>query len=116
MSNEKTALQDARIESVKTRTVSIPLDNPTSFSTRKVCAREYTLVKIRTEDGHEGIGFCYAGSHGGTIVSHAVRELFRDRLVGQPAYRTEGVWQGVSQDKLLHGRGGAVLRGRSVVC
>jgi len=115
MSNEKTALQDARIESVKTRTVSIPLDNPTSFSTRKVFAREYTLVKIRTEDGHEGIGFCYAGSHGGTIVSHAVRELFRDRLIGQPAYRTEGLWQELYQDTLLHGRAGSVMRGLSII-
>ena len=55
--------------------VSVPLDDPTSFSTRIVTARDYTLVRVLSEDGAEGIGFCYAGNVGGEVVTTAVREL-----------------------------------------
>ncbi|MFL6676605.1 MAG: mandelate racemase/muconate lactonizing enzyme family protein, partial [Massilia sp.] len=91
---------DARIVSVEARTVSIPLDNPTAFSTRQVLARDYTLVRVRTADGHQGIGFCYGGSRAGVLVTHAVRELFRATLVGQSALRVEGLWQDMYRDSL----------------
>lgn len=105
----------SRITSVETRTVSIPLDNVTSFSTRKVSARDYVLVKIGTEDGQEGIGFCYGGSRAGILVAHAVRELFKPMLIGQSALRVEGLWQEMYQDSLLHGRAGSVMRALSIV-
>ena len=41
---------DARIVAVEARTISIPLDNPTSFSTRQVLSRDYTVVRVRTGD------------------------------------------------------------------
>ncbi len=56
----------SRIVSVEARTVTIPLEKPTSFSTRQVFARDYAVVRVRTEDGHEGQGFCYGGSRGGS--------------------------------------------------
>lgn len=110
-----TAVQGARIQSVQACTVRVPLDNPTSFSTRKVLAREYALVKIRTEDGYEGIGFCYAGSHGGSVVAQAVRELFQNGLVGQSALRVEGHWEAMYQESLLHGRTGSIMRALSII-
>jgi L-alanine-DL-glutamate epimerase-like enolase superfamily enzyme len=106
---------DSRIVSVEARTISIPLDNVTSFSSRKVSARDYTLVKIRTADGHEGIGFCYGGSRGGVMVTHAVRELFKSLLIGQSALRVEGLWNEMYQDTLLHGRAGSVMRALSII-
>lgn len=106
---------DSRIVSVEARTISIPLDNVTSFSTRKVSARDYTLVKVRTADGHEGIGFCYGGSRAGVLVTHAVRELFKPLLIGQSALRVEGLWQEMYQDSLLHGRAGSVMRALSII-
>ncbi len=106
---------DSRIVSVEARTVSVPLDHVTSFSTRKVSARDYVLVKIRTADGHEGIGFCYAGSRAGVLVAHAVRELFKPMLLEQDALRVEGLWQEMYQDSLLHGRAGSVMRALSIV-
>lgn len=107
--------QGARITSVQSRTIRVPLDNATSFSTRKVLARDYTLTRVATEDGHEGIGFCYGGSRGGSLVSHAVRELFRDLLIGQDAQRVEGLWEEMYQESLLHGRAGSVMRALSTV-
>jgi L-alanine-DL-glutamate epimerase-like enolase superfamily enzyme len=106
---------DARIVSVEARTVSIPLDHPTSFSTRQVLARDYTLVRVRTADGHQGIGFCYGGSRAGVLVTHAVRALFRDTLVGQNALRVEGLWQDMYRDSLLHGRAGSTMRALSIL-
>ncbi|MCQ6258291.1 mandelate racemase/muconate lactonizing enzyme family protein [Pseudomonas sp. Q11] len=106
---------DSRIVAVEARTISIPLDNVTSFSTRKVSARDYVLVKIRTADGHQGIGFCYGGSRGGVMVTHAVRELFKPLLIGQSALRVEGLWQEMYQDSLLHGRAGSVMRALSII-
>lgn len=106
---------DSRIVSVEARTIRIPLDQVTSFSTRNVSARDYTLVKVRTADGHEGIGFCYGGSRGGVLVTHAVRELFKSQLVGQSALRVEGLWQEMYRDSLLHGRAGSTMRALSII-
>jgi len=108
-------MTDARIVSVEARTVRIPLDHVTSFSTRQVAARDYGLVRIRTADGHQGIGFCYGGSYGGVMVAHAVRELFAERLKGESALRVEGLWQELYQDSLLHGRAGSVMRALSII-
>jgi len=116
MQNEATDYtNDSRIVSIEARTVSVPLDNVTSFSTRKVSGRDYTLVRVRTADGHEGIGFCYSGSRGGVMVTHAVRELFKPLLLGQSALRVEGLWQEMYQDSLLHGRAGSVMRALSII-
>jgi len=108
-------MTDARIVSVEARTVRIPLDHVTSFSTRQVAARDYTVARIRTADGHHGIGFCYGGSHGGVLVTHALRELFAERLKGESSLRVEGLWQEMYQDSLLHGRAGSVMRALSVI-
>ena len=89
----------SRIISVEARTVTIPLDTPTSFSTRQVFARDYVVVRIRTEDGHEGQGFCYGGSRGGSLVATAdpvgqvwlYGELALNRVQGDVKKRLAGV-------------------------
>lgn len=106
---------DSRIVSVEARTIRVALDQVTTFSTRTVSARDYTLVKVRTADGHEGIGFCYGGSRGGVLVTHAVRELFKPLLVGQSALRVEGLWHEMYRDSLLHGRAGSTMRALSII-
>jgi len=108
-------LKETRIASVTACSVSVPLDNPTSFSTRMVTARDYTLVRILSEDGAEGIGFCYAGSTGGKVVTTAIRELLAPVLVGEDPYRLEGLWQEMYQEALLHGRAGSVMRAISAL-
>src|ERR1700685_2937976 len=95
-----------RIESVQTCVARIPLDVETSFATRRVSARDYRLVRVKTSDGIEGIGFCYAGSSGGAIVSTAVRDLLAPVLIGQDPHCIEGIWQDMYQEALLHGRTG----------
>src|SRR4051812_46613509 len=104
-----------QIESVAVCVARVPLDNVTSFATRTVSARDYCLVKIRSTDGVEGIGFCYAGSTGGRIAQVAVEELLAPRLIGQESLRVEGLWQEMYQESLLQGRAGSVMRAISIL-
>jgi L-alanine-DL-glutamate epimerase-like enolase superfamily enzyme len=105
----------ARIVSVEARTVRVPLDRQTAFATRLVTARDYTVVRVRTADGHEGIGFCYSGSRAGMLVTCAVRELFAPLLRNRSALDVEGLWREMYQESLLQGRAGAVMRALSII-
>lgn len=104
-----------KITSIRSCTVRVPLDTATAFSTRKVLARDYTLVEIATDDGQTGVGFCYSGSTAGTLVTQAVRELLAPVVSGEDPHRVEGLWQQMYQEALLHGRTGAVMRAMSAV-
>jgi L-alanine-DL-glutamate epimerase-like enolase superfamily enzyme len=105
----------AQITSVQARTVRIPLQHATAFARRRVTAREYSLVKIRTDDGLEGIGHCYAGHSGGAVVTLAVRDMLAPLLLGQESTSTERLWQMMYQEVLLHGRAGSVMRALSIL-
>jgi L-alanine-DL-glutamate epimerase-like enolase superfamily enzyme len=105
----------ARIESVSVCVARVALDNVTSFATRTVSARDYCLVKVRSTEGIEGIGFCYAGSAGGRIAQVAVEELLAPRLIRQESLRVEGLWNEMYQESLLQGRSGSVMRGISIL-
>ncbi len=103
------------IESVSVTACEIPLDHVTSFSTRTVSSRHYGLVKVRSVDGHEGIGFCYVGSRAGSLVKEAVEQLLGPLLIGQESRQTEGLWQKMYQESILQGRSGSVMRGISIL-
>ncbi|MBU3586129.1 mandelate racemase/muconate lactonizing enzyme family protein [Polynucleobacter sp. AM-26B4] len=103
------------IQSVEVTAVSVPLDHVTSFSTRTVSERHYCLVKVRSKDGHEGIGFCYVGSAAGELVKLAVEQLFAPKLIGQDSHRTEGIWQEMYTESILQGRSGSVMRAISIL-
>lgn len=105
----------SKIKTVRARTVRVPLDHTTAFATRQVAARDYALVEIETDDGCKGIGFAYAGSSAGSLVTQAVRELLAPIVLGEDSYRVEGLWQRMYQEALLHGRTGAVMRALSTV-
>lgn len=104
----------ATIESIAVATARVPLDNVTSFATRTVSARDYGLVKVRA-GGVEGIGFCYAGSSGGTLVAHAVEHLLAPLLLGRDSLLVEGLWQRMFEETVLHGRAGSVMRAISIL-
>ncbi|MBM3356116.1 MAG: mandelate racemase/muconate lactonizing enzyme family protein [Betaproteobacteria bacterium] len=104
-----------KIQSVSVCVARVPLDVVTSFATRTVSARDYCLVKARSSDGVEGIGFCYVGSAGGRIAQAAVEELLAKKLIGQESTRTEGLWHEMYQESLLQGRSGSVMRAISIL-
>jgi L-alanine-DL-glutamate epimerase-like enolase superfamily enzyme len=104
-----------QIESVSVAAVEVPLDRVTSFSTRTVHARHYGLVKVRSTDGLEGIGFCYVGSKAGGILKTAVEQLLAPILIGRESRQTEALWQDMYQEAILQGRSGSVMRGISIL-
>lgn len=103
------------ITKVEARTVRFPLRSAVSFSTRKVDARHYTLVRLSCSDGSQGIGFCHGGTQYGGLSSDAVRHMLAPGLIGEDPHRTEGLWQELFQETLLNGRTGAVMRALSAV-
>jgi L-alanine-DL-glutamate epimerase-like enolase superfamily enzyme len=105
----------ARITAVEARSVRIPLATPVAFATRRIDARNYTLVRIATDDGVVGHGFCHGGTRTAGLATMAVRELMRPLLLGRDPHCTEAIWQDIHQDTLLNGRAGAVMRALSAV-
>jgi L-alanine-DL-glutamate epimerase-like enolase superfamily enzyme len=103
------------ITSVSVCSVRIPLDRVTSFSNRSVKVRDYCLVKVRSADGLEGIGFCYVGTAGGNMARIAVEELLAPILVSQDSTRIDGLWHDMYRETLLHGRVGTVMRAISAL-
>jgi L-alanine-DL-glutamate epimerase-like enolase superfamily enzyme len=104
-----------RIVSIRARGICIPLDTPTSFSSREVHARHYGVVEITGDDGVRGIGFCYVGSAGAELFPEVVASLLAPRLLSQDAHRVEGLWQEMFQETLLQGRTGIVMRAISAL-
>ena len=103
------------IESIDVCAAAVPLDKVTSFSNRTVSTRHYGLVKVRSTDGVEGIGFCYVGSAGGAIFEAAVQSLLGPVLLGKDSHAVEGLWQSMYQEALLQGRQGTVMRALSAL-
>lgn len=103
------------IQSVSVCIARVPLDNPVTFSTRTVHAREYCLVRVQSDDGHEGIGYCYAVNNSGRLLALAVTDLLAPLLVGKESLRVEGLWREMYQEALLLGRAGAVMRALSAL-
>ena len=104
-----------KVANVQVTVARVPLDVPTSFSTRTVTERHYCLVKVRSSEGVEGIGFCYVGSKGGDVAKVAVEQLLAPLLIGQDSHRSEGLWNQMYQEALLQGRSGSVMRGISIL-
>jgi L-alanine-DL-glutamate epimerase-like enolase superfamily enzyme len=103
------------IESISVCAAAVPLDRVTSFSTRTVSTRHYGLVKVRSADGVEGIGFCYVGSAAGEMLTVAVEQLLAPVLIGKDSYAVEGLWQAMYDEALLQGRAGVVMRALSIL-
>jgi L-alanine-DL-glutamate epimerase-like enolase superfamily enzyme len=104
-----------RIESVESHAVLIPLTTPTAFSTRRIKAREYVIVRIVDEDGAGGIGYTYAGDSGGLWLRSGIEQLLAPRLQGRSVFAIEESWELIFRDLLLLGRRGALLRMLSAV-
>jgi len=104
-----------RIASVSFAVCRVPLDKVTSFSTRTVTAREYCLVKVVSDDGAEGIGFCYGGHKAARIVAVAIEDLLAPLLIGQDSLEVERLWEVMYRAALLHGRAGSVMRAISIL-
>lgn len=104
-----------KIEKVEAAHVRIPLDVETSFAKRSVQHRDYMLVRVTDDQGQSGIGFCYCGHTAGEVVAASVRSLLAPVVIGEDPFRTEGIWERMYREGLLHGRAGSVIRAISAI-
>jgi L-alanine-DL-glutamate epimerase-like enolase superfamily enzyme len=103
------------IQSIEVCVARVPLEKVTYLSNRTVVDRHYGLVKIRSTDGVEGIGFCYVGNAAGEIFRVAVEQLLAPVLIGRDSLAIEGLWKDMYQEALLQGRMGTVMRALSAL-
>lgn len=105
----------AIIKSIEVCVARVPMDKVTYLSNRTVVDRHYGLVKVRSADGVEGIGFCYVGNQAGEIFRVAVEQLLGPVLIGRDSLAVEGLWREMYQEALLQGRMGMVMRALSAL-
>lgn len=105
----------AAITSVVCALTDCPLETAAVFATRRVASRQYLLVRVQADDGHEGIGAAYCGDRGGEIAVAAVEHVLAAKLIGQDPYAVEALWQAMVQESLLQGRAGSVMRALSAL-
>ncbi len=105
----------AKIDTLSFCVACVPLESVTSFATRTVTERHYLLVKVHTDDGGMGRGFCYLGNKAGSLGAAAVRDLLGPIILGKDPYQVEGLWHEMYGDALLHGRTGVVMRALSAI-
>jgi len=98
------------IDTIDFALARVPLDHPASISTRLLTERHYLLVRVVSDDGARGIGFCYAGHRAGALSAMAVPELLGPVLLGKDPARVEDLWDAMYAESLLHGRAGSVMR------
>jgi len=96
---------------VESIALELPLRRPVSFSTRRLISRSFCLVKVRTADDVEGIGYSY----GGELIAHALDMVLAPTLLGKPANAIEQRWEEMYREALLLGRRGVLLRAISAV-
>lgn len=105
----------SKIEKVSCRLARVPLETTTSFATRTVNARDYLLVRVQSDNGVAGIGFCYVGSAGGRLGVVAVEDLLGRILIGRDPQAVEAIWSDMYRESLLQGRAGTALRALSAL-
>ena len=104
-----------RVTRLDACTCVVPLETGMSIATRAIQERHFTLVRVTTDGGAEGLGFCYGGHKAGHLATLAVRDLLKDVVVGRDLYQVEAIWDSMYRESLLHGRRGSVLRAISAV-
>jgi len=104
-----------RITNLEACTLVVPLRQGVQFATRNVVERHYSVVRVRTAEGLEGMGFCYAGNRAGHLTTLAIRDLLRQVVLGRDSHETEALWQAMFQESLLQGRRGALMRAISAI-
>ena len=102
------------ITEVEAFPISIPLDSPVSFATRTLERRDHAIVYVRTDEGHEGLGYSL-GYGGAPLVADAVSDLLEPMLVGEDPRDTERLWREMFDGTVQIGRKGVLVRAISCV-
>lgn len=100
-----------KITSVDTIPIRVPLKKPKSFALRTVGARDYTIVRINTDEGLSGWGYNW----GPCVVAKITEDLLVPHLIDQDPRRIEYLWDKMYRQNIVWGRRGLILRGISAI-
>ena len=87
---------------------------PAHDSLRRITHRDHLIVRIRAEDGLEGVGFTLGYDSSLAMVS-LVDTIYRPILQGADAFAAERLWGEMYRQSIQAGRRGAALRAISAI-
>lgn len=94
------------ITGVETEAYRIPLPVPLSDSTHGIIpAFELLVLRLRCDEGFEGIGYAYT-IKGVRAIQALVEDLLVDVLLGEDPFHTEAIWEKMWWATHFVGRGG----------
>ena len=87
------ARNGGRIVSAEAWLSDVPVETVRTDAMQAFLKQETIFVRIRTEDGVEGVGYSYTIGTGGLAVLSLVRETLLDVVIGGDVDRPERLWQ-----------------------
>ena len=99
------------ISEVENILVEIPLRRRVLLSTTAYAAREFNVVRIRTDEGLTGIGY----SRGGRLVHSAIEYEVKPLVMGKDPLAATLFWEEAYRSTIAVGRRGAVMKALSAV-
>ena len=102
------------ITDVESFAVSIPLNEPVAFATRVVEERDHAIVYVRTDEGHEGLGYTL-GYGGAKLIADAASDVLAPMLMGEDPRDTERLWREMFDGTVQIGRKGVMVRAISIL-
>lgn len=103
-----------KIIHVEAFAISIPLPSPVSDAVRVITHRDHLIVRLRTDDGLEGMGFTLGYDASVAMVS-MVETIFAPLLNGARVAESERLWGEMYRQSIQAGRRGAALRAISAI-
>ena len=97
------------IESIDTKHFRIPLRTTMTDSTHgEMTHFEVIMVKIKTDDGTQGLGYTYTIGQGGAAVKSLIDEAYKPLLIAENPRNIERIWGKMWWQLHYIGRGGMV--------
>src|SRR5699024_7245727 len=97
-----------KITKITTQWVRIPLENSVGFSIKTLKYREYLLVRIESDAGIEGVGFCLQDTSARPAKA-VVDDLLAPMLIGEDPRNISKLWDKMYFQTVRAGRRGNVL-------
>jgi L-alanine-DL-glutamate epimerase-like enolase superfamily enzyme len=106
----------ATIQSVRTDSYRVPLAHVLSDSTHgSIPHFEFVTVRVRDEDGIEGMGYTYAVNSGAPAFHVLIEKYLAPTIIGQDGDHAERLWQDMWWKVHYSGRGGHATSAISAV-
>src|SRR5690606_35208645 len=103
-----------KITRITTQWLRIPLPRPVGWSIKTLTHREHLLVRIRSDQGVEGVGFCLQDISG-RAAKAALDDLLVPMIIGQDPRDITRLWERMYWQTVRAGRRGNLLHALSAI-